>query len=110
MPRSAMRRMSRLERVLVGAHQAGGGLVEQQHARTHGERARDLDQAAIDMRQVAGRRRQRSVIADEGEQRLGGVAIARRCARPPAMLPSRPRRSAISTLSRTLMVPNSLVV
>ena len=40
------------EGVLVGTHQAGGGLVEQQHAWTHRQRARDLDQAAIDVREI----------------------------------------------------------
>ena len=60
------------QRILVGAHQPGRGLVEQQHLWAHGERAGDLDQPAVDMRQVAGQCRERAVIAREREQRLGG--------------------------------------
>ena len=37
------------ERGLVGAHQAGGRLVEQQHGGGCCQRAGDLDQATIDM-------------------------------------------------------------
>ena len=40
------------QRDLVGAHQAGRRLVEQQHARARRQRARDLDQPPIDMRQA----------------------------------------------------------
>ena len=71
-----MRRISLAERSLVRAHQAGRRLVEQQHLRTRGERARDLDQAAVDMRQVARGRRDGAVIADEGQQRFGGAAVS----------------------------------
>ena len=63
------------ERVLVRAHQASGGLIEQQHARPHGQRAGDLDEAAIDMRQVCGRRRQRTVVTDKGKQPFGRPAV-----------------------------------
>ena len=78
------------QRHLVGAHQAGGGLVEQQHARARRERARDLDQPPVDMRQAVRRRRQRAVIADERQQRFGDGAIRgargapERIAEPPA--------------------------
>ena len=55
MPASASLRSSCAERGLVGAHQAGRRLVEQQHAGARGERAGDLHQPPVDMRQVAGR-------------------------------------------------------
>ena len=103
MPRSAMRRSSALERGLVGAHQAGGRLVEQQHLRPRRQRAGDLDQAPVDMRQIAGA----ACRARRDSRRRR--AAPRRCARRSARggvdsgSPSRPRRSAISTLSSTLM-------
>ena len=94
MPSSAMPAQQHAQRDLVGAHQSGGRLVEQQHARPHGQRAGDLDQAAVDMRQVAGRRRQRAVVADEGKQPLGrpalflrGMTSAQHAAEPAAPQP-----------------------
>ncbi len=82
MPRSRDAAQQPAQGDLVGAHQPGGRLIEQQHARTHRERARDLDQAAVDMRQVAGRRRQRALIADKGEQRLRRPRSLRLVAEP----------------------------
>ena len=56
MPASAMRSQQRGQPLLVLARQAGGGLVEQQHLGVGGQRARDLDQAPVDVRQVGGAR------------------------------------------------------
>ena len=87
-------------------------LVEHQHAGRDRERAGDLDQALVDMRQRAGEAIERTGVADEGEQAFGQrrplrVAVGRQqLARPPR----RPRRSATSTLSITLIWPNSCVV
>ena len=63
------------ERGLVGAHEPRCGLIQQQDLRTDRKRPRDLDQPAVDMRQVSGQRRQRPVIADEGEQSFGGAPV-----------------------------------
>ena len=63
------------EIVLIGPHQARGGLVEQQHIGTGRERASDLDESPVDMRQVGRRRRERSGIANESKQRLRCHAI-----------------------------------
>ena len=60
------------ELIFVGAHQAGGGLIKQEHVGPAGERAGDFDEATIDMRQVGGGRGQRTEIADKGEHRFGG--------------------------------------
>jgi hypothetical protein len=62
------------EAVLSARIQAGSRLVEQQRAAC-GERARDFDQPAIDMRQAARGRRNGAVIADESQQRLGQHAF-----------------------------------
>ena len=35
----------------IGIVEPGRGFVEQQHARTDGERARDLDEALVDVRE-----------------------------------------------------------
>ncbi len=96
--------------VLVGTHQPGGGFIEQQHARTHRQCAGDLDQAAVDVRQIAGRRRQCAVVTDECQQSFGDALRRPRWLRPPNMPPSCPRRSATNTFSSTLMVTNNLVV
>ena len=108
MPRSAMRRMQPAERVLVGAHQAGGGLVEQQHARPHAP-ARARSRPAGD-RHAAGR--PPASTARRDSRRRQAAPRRRRVVRAwPArrrMLPSRPRRSATSTLSSTLMVAEQL--
>ena len=100
----------RAETVLVGPHQAGGGLIEQQHVGARGERTRDLDQPAVDMRKIARDGRERSGISDEGKQRFGGIARSCAFSADDNGAPSCPRRSAISTLSSTLSVVNSLVV
>ena len=109
MPRSAMRANQPAQRILVAAHQARGRLIEQQHAWTHGERACDLDQAAVDMRQVAGRRGERTVIAHERQQRFRGAAIVRDAAVAPGIAePAAAERD--EDVVGTLMVPNSCVV
>ena len=59
MPRSAMPRMISPSRVHLGRRQAGGRLVEQDQARLAGERARDLEQAAL-AEGKRGRRRHRA--------------------------------------------------
>ena len=56
-PASAMRRSSARQPRLVVAREAGRGLVEQQRVGVGRERARDLDQAPVDVRR--GRRRGR---------------------------------------------------
>ena len=87
-------------------------LVERQNAGRNRERAGDLDQALVDMRQRAGDAVERTAITDECEQALGQrcplrVAVGRRTARAP---PRRPPRSATTTLSITLIWANSCVV
>jgi hypothetical protein len=53
-------------------------------------RARDLDQAAVDVGEIARGHGKRAVIADEGEQRLGDMSLIARgracdhAAEPPA--------------------------
>ena len=58
---------------LVGLREAGRGLVEQQHLGVERERARDLDQAPVDMREIGGAGVAPAGIAAEVEQ-LGGAA------------------------------------
>ena len=96
MPASAMRRSSVAERGLVGAHQAGGRLVEQQHVAAASASARAI---STRRRSTCGRSpagvSSAAVIADEGEQRLGAARRPRGCAAcRRADGPSRPRRSA----------------
>ena len=82
-PASASLRSTALERGLVGAHQAGGRLVEQQHRGARGERAGDLDQAAVDVRQGrprARRARPRSRRTRAGPRQARGRSVA--AARP----------------------------
>ena len=95
----------------VGIVEPGGRLVEQQDARGERERPRDLDQALVDMRQRARERFERPAIAHIGEQAFGqraafGVAVGREH----RAAPSRPPRSATSTLSITGMLANSCAV
>ena len=74
------------------------------------KRACDLDETAVDVRQIAGQRGERTVIAGERKQGFGGVAVTQRSAAPQSGLPSCPRRNATRMLSSTLMSPNSCVV
>ena len=67
----------RAQRGLVGAHQAGGGLVEQQHGGCGCERAGDLHQAPVDVSKLARGHVQRSGVADEGEEPLGDALVGR---------------------------------
>ena len=63
-------------RLVIGAEPCGG-LVEQQDLWAGRERAGDLDQALVDVRQVVGRAFERIGIADEVEQALGQAMPAR---------------------------------
>src|SRR5690349_13291710 len=67
------------EQHLVGSHQTGGWLIEQQYVGAGGERARNLDQPTINVREFAGGRAKWSLVADQSQQSLR--VLARRAAR-----------------------------
>ena len=66
------------ERDLVGAHEAGGGLVEQQHLGPRRQRAGDLDEATVDVREILRRRVDGAMVADEREEARGRRAFGGR--------------------------------
>jgi hypothetical protein len=96
------------ERALVVAREARRRLVEQQYRRRGRERARDLDQAPVDVRQVGRAAREVAAVADVGRERsrprdrLGARRRERRA--------EAPARLAIVRLSSTDMLPKSCEV
>ena len=98
------------ECVLVGAHQTGGRLVEQQHAAAAIASARAI---STSRRSTCGRSpagvASVAAIADEGKQRFGGASQSSvRAASANGCRRAGRGASAISTLSRTLSVREQL--
>ena len=79
----------RAEPVGVPRRQSRGRFVEQDDLGPCGERARDLDQAPVDVRQFARRALSRSSIADPGEECIGqGDRVRGRKRDPPRERPA----------------------
>ena len=95
---------------LVGPHQSGRRFVQQQDLRAHRQRAGDFDEAAVDMRQVAGGDIQAAAVIDELEQSGCDPNVVGQNRAAENNPPSFPRRSATSTLSTALIEANNLVV
>ena len=97
------------EHRLVGVIQPRRGLVEHQDAGTQRERARDLQQALVDVREVAGEPLHAARVADVAQQRarLLRLRAGDALASSDSGEPSSPRCIATSRFSSTVIRSNS---